>query len=142
MDRMIFVNLPVADIGASRRFYTGLGFGVNEEFSDDQVACIVVSDQILVMLLERSRFAEFITTEIADPRLATQVLNGLSADSRQEVDDLVARAVAHGGTARTPIEDGEMYGHSFTDPDGHVWEVIHMEIPALQEPADVSAAMI
>ena len=142
MDRMIFVNLPVADVDVSRRFYTGLGFGVNEEFSDDQVACIVVSKQILVMLLEHAKFAQFITTEIADPRIATQVLNALSAESRQEVDDLVARAVAHGGTARAPIEDGGMYGHSFTDPDGHVWEVIHMAVPPALEPADVSAAMI
>lgn len=137
MDRMIFVNLPVADVDASRRFYTDLGFTVNEQFSDHQVACVVISRQILVMLIERSRFAEFITTEIVDARTATQVLNCLSAESRQEVDDLVARAVANGGTARTPIEDGEMYGHSFADPDGHVWEVLHVEIPA--EPPTESA---
>ena len=129
MNRMIFVNLPVADVQVSRRFYTGLGFGVNEEFSDERVACIVVSDTIFVMLLEHSRFRDFVTTEIADPRRTTQVLNALSAESREEVDDLVARAVAHGGAARTPITEGGMYGHSFTDPDGHIWEVFHMEMP-------------
>ena len=129
MDRMIFVNLPVRDVRTSREFYTALGFAVDEEFSDDQVACIVVSDTIFVMLLEHERFRDFITTDIADARTTTQVLNALSAASRAEVDDLVARAVAAGGVARTPIEDGGMYGHSFADPDGHVWELIHMDMP-------------
>ena len=128
MDRMIFVNLPVRDVRTSRDFYTALGFGVNEEFSDDQVACIVISDRIFVMLLEHERFRDFITTDIADARTTTQVLNALSASSRAEVDDLVARAVGAGGVARTPIEEGGMYGHSFADPDGHVWELIHMDM--------------
>lgn len=129
MDRMIFVNLPVRDVQVSRAFYTGLGFTVNEQFSDDQVACIVVSDTIFVMLLEHARFRDFITNEIADPHTHTQVLNALSTSSRAEVDDLIARAVAGGGTARTPIQDDGMYGHSFHDPDGHVWELIYMEVP-------------
>jgi len=129
MERMIFVNLPVADVTTSRAFYTGLGFTVNEQFSDDQVACIVISDTIVVMLLEHARFKDFITNEIADARTHTQVLNALSTSSREEVDDLVARAVAGGGTARLPIEEDGMYGHSFADPDGHVWELIHMAAP-------------
>jgi predicted lactoylglutathione lyase len=128
MNRMIFVNLPVADVAVSRAFYTGLGFGVNEDFSDDQVACIVVSDTIFVMLLEHARFRDFITTEIADARTTTQVLNALSAESRAEVDSMVATAVSLGGTARTPMQDGPMYGHSFADPDGHVWELIYMDM--------------
>jgi predicted lactoylglutathione lyase len=126
---MIVVNLPVRDVRLSRAFYTGLGFTVNEQFSDDGVACVVISDTIVVMLLEHSRFQGFITTAIADPRTHTEVLNALSASSRAEVDDLMARAVAGGGTARTPIEQDGMYGHSFHDPDGHVWELIHMDIP-------------
>lgn len=129
MDRMIFVNLPVEDVTVSRRFYTSLGFTVNEQFSDDQVACIVISDTIFVMLLEHNRFRDFTTNEIADARTTTEVLNALSASSREEVDDLVANAVAAGGTARKPIEDAAMYGHSFADPDGHVWEVFFMEVP-------------
>jgi len=133
MDRMIFVNLPVADVKVSRRFYTGLGFTVNEQFSDDQVACIVVSDTIFVMLLEHARFKDFITNEIADARATTQVLNALSAQSRAEVDSLVARAVELGGTARTPMEDGPMYGHSFADPDGHVWELIYMDMDGVEQ---------
>lgn len=129
MDRMIFVNLPVADVTISRGFYTGLGFSVNEQFSDDKVACIVVSETIFVMLLEHDRFRDFTTNEIADAHTTTEVLNALSASSREEVDDLVAKAVAHGGTPREPVEDDAMYGHSFADPDGHVWEVFFMEVP-------------
>jgi hypothetical protein len=126
---MIVVNLPVRDVRLSRAFYTGLGFTVNEQFSDDDVACVVISDTIVVMLTEHSRFQGFITTAIADAWTHTEVLNALSASSRAEVDDLMARAVAGGGTARTPIEQDGMYGHSFHDPDGHVWELIHMDIP-------------
>ena len=126
MSRMIFVNLPVTDLDASRRFYTALGFTVEHTYSDDSCACIVVSDTIFVMLLVHSRFADFIDTRIADARSTTQVLNCLSADSRDEVDALVARATAHGGTARGVIEAGPMYGSSVADPDGHVWEFLHM----------------
>ncbi len=134
MDRMIFVNLPVRDVTASRRFYTALGFEVNEQFSDHQVACILISRTIAVMLLEHARFRDFIDTEIADPWVTTQVLNALSASSRGEVDDLVARAVAAGGTARRVVEDGPMYGQSFADPDGHVWELIHMDLGEPDDP--------
>lgn len=140
MDRMIFVNLPVRDVGASRAFYTALGFEVNEEYSDHQVACIVISRTIVVMLLEHARFRDFVDTEIADPWVTTQVLNALSASSRAEVDDLVARAVAAGGTARRAIAEGPMYGHSFADPDGHVWELIHMDLDATRASAPEAAA--
>lgn len=128
MDRMLFVNLPVADLEASRRFYTGLGFGVNEMFSDDRCACVVVSDAIFVMLLDRDRFADFTDRPTADPTASTGVVNCLSADSRDEVDALVASAEAHGGRSGRTFADGPMYGRSFDDPDGHVWEVLHMEL--------------
>lgn len=129
MDRMIFVNLPVADVAAARRFYTGLGFGVNEQFSDENTACIVVSDTIFVMLLAQPRFRDFITGEISDAHAATEVINCLSTTSPAEVDDLVSRALSFGGKPwRDKLVDGPMYGHSFTDPDGHVWEVLHMDL--------------
>lgn len=128
MDRIIFVNLPVRDVVASRTFYTSLGFGVNERYSDEQVACVVVSGAILVMLIERGRFADFIADDGAPS--SVQVRTGLSARSRSEVDDIVARAVAAGGTAHPAVQEGGMYGRSFTDPDGHVWELIHMAMPA------------
>ena len=132
MRRMIVVSLPVRDVQVSRDFYTGLGFTVNDRFSDDEVACVVISDTIVVMLLAHSRFQGFITTAIADAHTHTEVLNALSASSRAEVDDLMSRAVAGGGTARTPIEQDGMYGHSFYDPDGHVWELIHLDIDVSQ----------
>ncbi|RIJ70524.1 glyoxalase [Nakamurella silvestris] len=129
MNRMIFVNLPVKDLAASRTFYTGLGFGVNEQFSDDNAACIVVSDTIFVMLLKETRFADFITGPMVDGRAGTEVINCLSAESRQEVDDLTAKALAAGGTVWKPtMDEGPMYGTSFTDPDGHVWELLHMDM--------------
>ncbi len=132
MERMIFVNLPVADVSASREFYTGLGFSVNEMFSDAQVTSIVVSDAIVVMIMERDRFADFAEVPIADPRATVQVLNALSASSREEVDTLVGNAVAHGGSVYGKTqEDGPMYGRAVTDPDGHVWEFVHMDMSAV-----------
>lgn len=129
MSRMLFINLPVTDLAASRAFYTGLGFSVNEQFSDTRCACIVISDTICVMLLVQERFRDFINGDISDAHTATEVLNCLSADSRDEVDSLVSSALANGGKPwKDKMEEGPMYGHSFTDPDGHVWEVVHMDM--------------
>jgi predicted lactoylglutathione lyase len=129
MNRMIFVNLPVNDLADSKTFYTGLGFAINEQFSDDQAACIVVSETIYVMLLVEDRFKDFINGEISDGHQSSEVLLCLSAESRAEVDQLVAAALAHGGKPWKPVlEQGPMYGHSFADPDGHVWEVLHMDM--------------
>jgi predicted lactoylglutathione lyase len=128
MNRMIFVNLPVADLAATTAFYTGLGFTINPEFSDASCTCVVISDTIVVMALRRERFADFVAGEVGDPAAGPTVINCQSAESRQEVDDLVSRALAHGGKPwLDKMEQGPMYGHSFTDPDGHVWEVLHME---------------
>jgi predicted lactoylglutathione lyase len=125
--RMIFVNLPVRDVAASRAFFTALGFGWNEQFSGADTACMVVEENISVMLLSRERFADFVNGPIADAHASTEVLLCLSADSRDAVDTMVATAVAEGGKAWKPVmEHGPMYGHSFADLDGHVWEVMHM----------------
>ncbi|WP_127571934.1 VOC family protein [Georgenia faecalis] len=133
MDRMIFVNLPVADLDVSRRFYVGLGFAVNELFTDDQGVCIVVSDAVCLILLPSERFAEFAPSTVADPRRITQVLNALSADSRAEVDALVARALTHGGTEyRDAMEDGPGYARAVTDPDGHAWEFLYYDLAAVR----------
>ncbi|MEE6274520.1 VOC family protein [Georgenia wangjunii] len=130
MDRMIFINLPVHDLAASRRFYTGLGFGINDMFSDDHCACVVVSETIFVMLLDHERFADFVTVPIADARAGAQVINCLSAETRAEVDGFVTAALAHGGAEYRELqEEGPMYGRSVTDPDGHVWEILYMEMP-------------
>jgi predicted lactoylglutathione lyase len=131
MDRMIFVNLAVADLAATRAFYTGLGFRLNPEYSDDSCVCIVISDTIVVMALQRERFADFVAGPVGDPAAGPTVINCLSTKSREEVDELVGRALAHGGKPwLDKLEQGPMYGHSFADPDGHVWEVLHMEQPA------------
>ena len=128
MNRMIFINLPVADLAATKAFYTGLGFSLNPQFSDEQTACVVISDTIVVMALQRERFADFVTGSVGNPAASTTVINCLSAESRDEVDDLVSRALANGGKPwLDKMEQGPMYGHSFTDPDGHVWEVLHMD---------------
>lgn len=129
--RMIFVNLPVADIDVATRFYTALGFAKNPNFSDDRTSCMVVSEQIYVMLLEHERFQGFINGEIADARRTTEMLNCLSAGSRAEVDDFKAKALGAGGDEWKPnIEMGAMYGCSFQDPDGHVWEIMYMDMSA------------
>ena len=132
MNRMIFVNLPVTDLATARAFYTGLGFSVNEQFSDDNCACIVISDTIFVMLLVQDRFRDFVRGDISDAQTSTEVINCLSAESREEVDQLVERALASGGKPwLDKMVEGAMYGHSFADPDGHVWEVLYMDLTAV-----------
>ncbi|WP_240675566.1 VOC family protein [Cellulomonas endophytica] len=127
---MIVVNLPVADLETSRAFYTGLGFRINEAFSDETTASVVLSGTIVAMLMTRERFAGFVTGEVADAHRVTQVLHALSADSREEVDTFVARALAHGGHEYRDTQEGDgMYGRAVADPDGHVWEVVHMAEP-------------
>ena len=123
--RMIFVNLPVKDMPATRRFFGALGFTFNEQFSDEQAACMVVSDAIFVMLMVEARFQEFVNGKVGDPEKETQVLTCLSAASRAEVDDF--KALAAGAREWKPnIEFGPMYGCSFQDINGHVWEMMHM----------------
>lgn len=131
MQRMIFVNLPVRDLAAARAFYTGVGFAVNEMFSDERVVCVVVSDTICVLLLDHVRFAEFTPLPVADARTSTQVLNCLTAASRDEVDALASGALASGGSEfRAPQDDGSVYARAVADPDGHVWELLHIDLPA------------
>jgi hypothetical protein len=130
MSREIFVNLPIADMKRSRAFFEALGFTFNPQFTNEQGACMVIADNIFAMLLVQPFFRTFIDTEIADATKSTEVLVCLSCKSREEVDDLVRKAVAAGGKAhRQPQDHGFMYGHGFHDPDGHVWELVHM-VPA------------
>jgi uncharacterized protein len=131
--RMIFVNLPVADLSRARSFYEALGFVNNPQFTDEHAAAMVVEENIVVMLLTRERFADFVAGRVGNPAESTTVLNCLSAGSREEVDDLLARALAAGGKPWQPAQDhGVMYGTSFADPDGHVWEAMWMDPAALQ----------
>ena len=126
--RMIFVNLPVTDLERAKAFYAGLGFENNAQFTDETAAAMVVEENIVVMLLTREKFASFVAGQVGDPAQATSVLNCISAGSRDEVDDLLARALASGGKPWQPAQDhGVMYGTSFTDPDGNVWEAMWMD---------------
>lgn len=137
-NRMMFVNLPVADLPASVAFFTRLGFHFNPMFTDETATCMVVSEQCFVMLLTPPKFASFSPHPIADARQTTEVLVCLSCTSRAEVDQLVAEAVAAGGQVFRPAQDlGFMYSHGFQDLDGHVWELAWMD-PAAMDPSQPS----
>jgi uncharacterized protein len=128
--RMMFVNLPVADVARSRSFFADLGFTFNEQFSDGKAACMVVNDSAFVMLLDRDFFATFTSRPVADATAATEVLVAVSTDSRADVDRVVEAAVTAGGSeVRPPMDEGFMYQRSIADPDGHVWEVLWMAAP-------------
>jgi predicted lactoylglutathione lyase len=131
--QMIFVNLPVSDLGHSRAFYEGVGFINNPQFSDDTAACMVLSETIMLMLLTHAKWARFTSKIIPDARTTAQVLLCISRDAREAVDAIVETAVTHGGTADpTPLQDlGFMYGRSFEDPDGHIWETVWMNPSAV-----------
>ena len=123
--QMIFINLPVSDIPRARKFYTGLGFTINEQYSNDQAACVVISD---TMVLVKDYFATFTGKPVSDAHTQTEVLLCLTTTSREATDALVAKALASGGSAPRPAKDlGFMYQHGFEDPDGHVWELAFMQ---------------
>lgn len=123
----LFINLPVADLPRAVAFYSALGFTVNPQFTGDGAACLVISDAIVLMLATHEKFREFTPKAVCDTSQAVEVLNSLACGSDAEVDDLVARALAAGGSTYDQPEDfGFMYTHSFVDPDGHGWGVLHM----------------
>jgi predicted lactoylglutathione lyase len=125
--RQIFVNLPVKDLPRSVAFFTALGFSFNPQFTNENATCMIVDENIFVMLLVEPFFQGFIKKTICDAHKNTEVLVCLSCESRAEVDELAAKAVAAGGTIpREPEDHGFMYGHAFEDPDGHIWELVYM----------------
>jgi uncharacterized protein len=130
MSRKIFVNLPIRNMEKSLVFFKSLGFSFNPQFTNEQGACMVVSeDHNYVMLLVEPFFKTFIKKSIADARKTTEVLVCLSCDSRAEVDELVNKAVAAGGkTPNAPQDHGNMYVHGFEDLDGHLWELAWMDL--------------
>jgi predicted lactoylglutathione lyase len=134
MARKIFVNLPIKDMGRSQAFFRALGFSFNPQFTNEQGACMVIAEDSFVMLLVEPFFKTFIKKPISDAKKSTEVLVCLSCESRAEVDDLVNKALAAGGTApNAPQDHGFMYGHGFEDLDGHLWEVMWMD-PAAAPP--------
>lgn len=129
MSRMIFVNLPVADLAKSRAFYEAVGFTNNPQFSDDTAACMVVSESVNVMLLTHAKWQTF-TSRPIPPATSSEVMLALSCDSRDAVDAMNNAASANGGTADiNPKQDlGFMYNRNLADPDGHVWEAMWMDM--------------
>ena len=137
MAKMIFVNLPVTDLPRSMAFYEAVGFTNNPQFTNDQAAAMMWSDEIVVMLLTHAFWKTFTDKAIPDARSVAQVLLCLSQDSRDAVDAIVDRAIKAGGRSEpTPNQDlGFMYGRSFEDPDGHIWENVFMDMAAVPEHA-------
>ncbi len=127
MKTKIFLNLPVRDLQRSIRFFCQLGFRFDPRFTDDKAACLVIDEHIYAMLITPPLFQTFVPRAICDAQQANEVLIALSRPNRAAVDQMVANAIAAGGsTFREPKDHGFMYEHGFRDPDGHLWEVLHM----------------
>jgi predicted lactoylglutathione lyase len=134
MNKQIFVNLPVQDLNKSMDFFKSLGYTFNEQFCDETAACMVISETIYVMLLTHPKFQGFTPNPISDAKKQSEVLVCLSCESRQQVDELIAKAKAAGGTTfKEPDDHGFMYGHSYQDLDGHIWELMHMDPSYVQQ---------
>ena len=128
MATKIFVNLPVKNLNKSIEFFTKLGFSFNQQFTDETATCMIVTDDIFVMLLTEEKFKTFTPKEICDTKKYTEALVCLSLENRAKVDEMVRKAVAAGGTTyNEPQDHGFMYGHGFQDLDGHIWELIYMD---------------
>ncbi len=142
MSQKIFINLPVSDVKRSTAFYEALGAIKNERFSNETTSGMVISDTIHVMLLSPERWRDFTAKTIPDAKTSAQVLLCLTMDSPEACDAAVAAAVAAGGTADpTPKQDyGFMYGRSYEDPDGHIWEVTWMDLAAMEAMAESGPA--
>ncbi len=124
----IFVNLPVQDLERSKDFYDRIGFTNEPRFTDNTGACMVLTDEINVMLLTRDKFSEFTPKPVADANQETEVLNAVSRESREDVDRVLAKAIDAGASEARKAQDlGFMYVRAFNDPDGHIWEVFWMD---------------
>lgn len=134
MSTKVFVNLPVKDLGRSKAFFGALGFSFNPQFTDDNAACMVISEHNYAMLLTESYFGTFCTKPISDAHKATEVLIALGLESRAAVDAMVDKAVAAGGREPKPVQDHRfMVVRTLEDPDGHTWEIMWMD-PAAVKP--------
>jgi uncharacterized protein len=134
MATKIFVNLPVKDLKASIEFFTMLGYTFNPQFTDETATCMIISEDIYAMLLTHEKFKVFTPKEICDATKSTEVLVCLSCESREQVDEMVQKAVAAGGTTyNKPQDHGFMYGHGYQDLDGHIWELMWMDPKAIQQ---------
>jgi len=134
MATKIFVNLPVVNLNKSVEFFTKLGFKFNAQFTDETATCMIISEDIFVMLLTHDKFKTFTPKAICDATKSTEVLVCLSSETRAQVDEVVRKAVAAGGTTyNQPQDHGFMYGHGFQDLDSHIWELFYMEPSAIKQ---------
>jgi hypothetical protein len=129
MAKQVFVNFATKDLERSKKFYSDIGWTINPQFTDDTAAAVVISDTIYAMILTEAKMREFTTKQLVDATASTEVLVALSYDSRAEVDELMDKVVASGGSEARPTQDlGFMYSRSFQDPDGHIWEPFYMDM--------------
>lgn len=136
MSKKIFVNLPVKDLKRAMAFYEALGFRNNPQFTDETAACMVISEEIYVMLLTHAKAKQFTKKEIADATKTTEVLIALSCDSRAAVDTMMQKVIAAGGSEARETQDlGFMYGRAFNDLDGHIWEPFYFDMSAMPQSA-------
>ena len=137
----IFVNLHVKDVKRSMEFFTGLGFEFNMQFTDEeQAACLVIGENMFAMLLKEEYFKTFTKREVVDTSKHAQLTVALSAESREKVDEIVNKAASLGGKIFTdPQDHGYMYQWSFEDPDGHIWEIVYMDVSAAEAQAQGGA---
>ena len=134
MKTKTFVNLPVKDLNKTIEFFTKLGFKFNPQFTDENATCMIVGDDIFVMLLVEKFFKTFTKKEISDTSKNTEVIVALSVEGRENVDQMINKAIEYGGKeSREPQDHGWMYGRSFEDIDGHLWEIIYMDESALKK---------
>jgi hypothetical protein len=140
--RQIFVNLAVDDLDRSIAFFTKLGFEFDPRFTDETATCMVVGEGAYVMLLTKAKFAEFTSKSLVDSAIQTEVIVAVSAEGREGVDELADAALDSGGSpANDAIDYVFMYSRSFQDPDGHIWEVMWMDVPAFEEALKAGAAI-
>jgi predicted lactoylglutathione lyase len=130
----IFVNLPVKDLNKTVAFFTALGFSFNPQFTDEKATCMIVGDNIFVMLLVEEFFKTFIQKEISDATKSTEVIIAISTDSKEKVDDMVDKVIKAGGQSPKPPQDyGWMYYRQFEDINGHLWEIMYTDKEAMQK---------
>lgn len=128
MATRVFINLPVKDLDKSVAFFTELGYRFNPQFTDEKATCMIISDNIFAMLLTEPYFKTFTRKQVADAKTSTEVLIALDTNSRDEVQQMVAKAKELGATIYAePQDHGWMYQHSFADLDGHQWELVYMD---------------
>ncbi len=134
MEKKIFVNLPVKDLNKTVEFFTKLGFEFNPQFTDENATCMIVNKDIFIMLLVEKFFKTFTKKEICDTTKDTEVIIALSTESREKVDQMINDVIEAGGKeSRKPQDHGWMYGRSFQDINGHLWEIIYMDEKALKK---------